>query len=69
MIVYRIKHKPTGLFISENNTLSKDGCLYTWKPTIHKDLGEPILHIWQGKKEILWVLPSALEIKEYELED
>lgn len=70
MKVYRIKHKPSGLFLDIHySRLTKSGSVMDWKYTIREDIGEPIWHTFNGVKELIWIPFRAWEIKEYDLED
>lgn len=68
MKVYRIKHKPSGLFLDiRSNILSKKGSVIDWMPIMR--LERPIYHTFCGIKELLWVPAKVWELKEYDLED
>lgn len=73
MKVYRIKHKPSGLFYNDfDDRLSKEGAILYRKPDISKGL-----FAWTTDTNKVpmdeWVdiiIPeSELEVKEYDLED
>lgn len=73
MKIYRIKHKPSGLYWdSFNDILTKKGSIITYRPDL--SIG---LFVWTcdtaktpvDKWTNVTILESELEIKEYELED
>lgn len=68
MKVYRIKHKPSGLYLDlVSNRLTKKGSIIDWEPIM--TIERPIRHTFCGIKELLWVPAKFWELKEYDLED
>lgn len=67
MKVYRIKHKPSGLYLSLGNyTLDKEGYVLTWMPSLDYLF---IFHVYRGVKEYLDIPARVWELKVYNLED
>ena len=73
MKVYRIKHKPSGLFYNEfDNSLDKEGSVIPYKPDLSIGLFMwtcDVLTTPMDEWTNIIIPESELEVKEYDLED